>query len=70
MPCEERNRLLKEYEVAAGTGAPYPRSMKGVPQSFADVLHAEQLDRTLHEKSAALDEHDKTHGCNVTATKK
>jgi hypothetical protein len=70
MGCEERNRLLKEYDVAAGTVVPYPGSTNGVPQSFADVLHAEQLQRTLHEKSAALEEHDKTHRCTVTETKK
>jgi hypothetical protein len=66
MQCEERNRLLKEFDVATGTAVPYPRSAKGVPQSFADVLHAEQLDRTLHEKSVALEEHEKTHGCRLT----
>jgi len=66
MVCEERNRLLKDYDVATGTAAPYPRSMNGVPQSYADVLRAEQLDRTLHEKSAALEEHEKTHRCTLT----
>jgi hypothetical protein len=70
MVCEERNRLLKEYDAATGTAGPYPGSTKGVPQSFADVLHEEQLQRTLHEKSVALEEHDKTHGCTVTETKK
>ena len=70
MQCEERNRLLKEYDVAAGSGAPYPQSAKGVPQTFNDVLAAEQLQRTLHQKSVALAEHDKTHGCAVMAAKK
>jgi len=70
MPCEERNRLLNEYEVARGKAVPYPASTNGVPQSFADVLHAEQVLRTLHEKSAALAEHDKTHACAISETKK
>jgi hypothetical protein len=63
MECEERNRLLKDYDDATGTAAPYPQTSNGVPQSFADVLHQEQLQRTLHEKSVALEQHDKTHGC-------
>jgi hypothetical protein len=70
MVCEERNKLLKEYDVATGTAAPYPGSTNGVPQSFADVLHQELLQRTLHQKSVALEEHDKTHGCSVMETKK
>lgn len=69
MECEERKRLLKEYEIAQAKIAPYPMSTNGVPQSFADVLHAEQLQRTLHEKSVALAEHDKTHACATAATK-
>jgi hypothetical protein len=67
MECEERNTLLKEYDVAAGTSAPYPQSSNGVPQSFADVLHQEQLQRTLHEKSVALEQHDMTHGCAASS---
>jgi hypothetical protein len=69
MQCEERNRLLKEYDGAAGTGAPYPESANGVPQTFNDVLAAEQLQRTLHQKWVALQKHDKSHGCAVTQTK-
>jgi len=69
MQCEERNRLLKEYDVAAGKAVPYPASTNGVPQSFEDVLHAEQVLRTLHEKSVALEQHDKTHGCAAAAAK-
>jgi hypothetical protein len=70
MQCDERNKLLKEYDVALGTAAPYPQSSNGVPQSFTDVLHEEQLQRTLHEKSVALEQHDKTHGCATTEVKK
>lgn len=69
MECEERNRLLKELEIARAKIAPYPMSTNGVPQSFADVLNAEQLQRTIHEKSAALEQHDKTHACVAAATK-
>jgi hypothetical protein len=70
MPCEERNKLLKEYEIASAKIAPYPQSTNGIPQSFGDVLHAEQLQRTLHEKSVALEQHDKTHACAVPESKK
>lgn len=63
MQCEERNKLFKEIDVATRTVISYPGSTNGVPQSFADVLNAEQLQRTLHEKSVALQEHDKSHGC-------
>ena len=69
MPCEERNKLLREYDVANGKVVPFPESTQGVPQSYADVVQSQQLRRTLHEKSAALAEHDKTHGCVVAATK-
>lgn len=69
MQCDERNKLLKEYEIALAKIAPYPMSTNGVPQSFGDVLHAEQLQRTLHERSVALAEHDKTHACVAAATK-
>ena len=70
MQCEERNRLFKQFDVATRAVRPYPESTNGVPQSFADVLHQELLQRTLHQKSMALEEHDKTHGCTVTETKK
>jgi hypothetical protein len=70
MHCDERNKLLQEYDLATGTAAPYPQSSNGVPQSFADVLHKVQLQRTLHEKSVALEQHDKTHGCAVAPTNK
>jgi predicted alternative tryptophan synthase beta-subunit len=69
MQCEERNRLLKDYDVAAEKVVPYPESTHGVPQSFAAVQNAQQLRRTLHEKSVALEAHDKTHGCAVAPTK-
>lgn len=69
MQCEQRNKLLKEFDFATGTVAQYPGSTNGVPQSFADVLHEELLQRTLHQKSVALEEHDKTHGCTVMETK-
>ena len=70
MACEEWNRLFKEFDAVARRVVPYPGSTNGVPQSFADVLNAEKLQRTLHEKSAALQEHEKTHGCVVTESKK
>jgi hypothetical protein len=70
MPCGEWNRLFKDFEIAREQVAPYPMSSNGVPQSFGDVLHAEYLQRALHEKSAALQEHQRTHGCSVTETKK
>jgi hypothetical protein len=70
MPCEEWNRLFKELEITREKVVPYPMSSNGVPQSFGDVLHAENLLRSLHEKSAALQEHERTHGCSLTATKK
>jgi hypothetical protein len=38
MPCEEWNRLFKEYEAARAKISPYPQSTNGVPQSFQDVL--------------------------------
>jgi hypothetical protein len=69
MRCDERDKLLKEYDLATGTAAPYPQSSNGVPQSFADVLHQENLQRTLHEKSVALEQHDKTHACAITDQK-
>jgi hypothetical protein len=43
MQCEERNKLFKEIDVATRTVISYPGSTNGVPQSFADVLNAEQL---------------------------
>jgi hypothetical protein len=61
MACEEWNKLFKEYEIALGRAVPYPASTNGVPQSFADVLNAEKVQRTLHEKSAALQEHENSH---------
>jgi hypothetical protein len=70
MQCEERNRLFKEFDVATRTVRPYPESTNGVPQSYADVQKAQQLQKTLHEKSVALEEHEKTHGCRLTETRK
>jgi len=69
MRCEERNKLLNEYDVANGKVVPFPESTQGVPQSYADVAQSQQLLQVLHVKSAALADHDKTHGCNVAATK-
>jgi hypothetical protein len=70
MACEEWNRLFKEFEIAREKVVPYPMSVSAVPQSFADVLHAGYLQRSLHEKSAALQEHERTHGCAITEAKK
>jgi hypothetical protein len=70
MACEEWNRLVKEYENAAAKVVPYPVSTNGVPQSFADVLNAERLLKALHEKSVALQEHEKTHSCRAAEAKK
>jgi hypothetical protein len=70
MSCEEWNRLVKEYENAARKVVPYPVSTNGVPQSFADVLNAEKLLKNLHEKSVALQEHEKTHSCRAAEAKK
>jgi hypothetical protein len=69
MQCEERNKLLKDYDEAAITAVPYPASTNGVPQTFSDVLHAELLQRTLHTKSVALEEHDKAHHCTTPQAK-
>jgi hypothetical protein len=69
MHCEERNRLFKEFELATAKAVPYPESMNGVPQSYTQVQNAQQLQRTLHEKSVALEEHERTHCCNLTQTK-
>jgi hypothetical protein len=66
MKCEERNKLFKEFDVASGAVRPYPESTNGFPQSYADVQKAQQLQRTLHEKSVVLQEHEKTHGCRLT----
>jgi hypothetical protein len=70
MPCEEWNRLLKDYESTLAKIKPYPQSTNGVPQSFQDVVAAEQLQRVLHQKSVALEEHEKTHACHAAAAKK
>jgi hypothetical protein len=70
MPCEEWNRLFKEYEAVRAKITPYPQSTNGVPQSFQDVVAAEQLQRVLHQKSVALEEHEKAHSCNAAAAKK
>jgi hypothetical protein len=70
MPCDEWNKLFKEYETARAKIAPYPMSTNGVPQSFQDVLAAEQLQRVLHQKSAALEAHEKSHACAVAAAAK
>jgi len=70
MACEEWNKLFKEYEIALGRAVPYPASTNGVPQSFADMLNAEKVQKTLHEKSAALQDHEKTHGCMTKAAQK
>ena len=70
MQCEEWNRLLKEYDEAVEALDEYAESGNSVAQSFTDVLRGEQLQRTLHQKSVALQEHEKIHGCRVTETKK
>jgi len=70
MACEEWNRLVKEYENAAAKVVPYPASTNGVPQSFEDVLNAEKFLKVLHEKSVALQEHEKTHNCRAAEAKK
>jgi len=70
MPCDERSKLLKDYEAALAKIKPYPQSTDGVPQSFQDVLAAEQLQRVLHQKSVALEQHEKSHACVAAATKK
>jgi hypothetical protein len=69
MPCEEWNKLFREYEAARAKIAPYPMATNGVPQSFQDVLAAEQLQRVLHQKSVALQEHEKSHACIAAAAK-
>ena len=69
MACDEWNRLFKEYEAARAKITSYPQSSNGVPQSFQDVLAAEQLQRVLHEKSAALELHEKTHACLAAAAR-
>jgi len=66
MQCEERNGLFKEFDVATRAVRPYPESTNGVPQSYTDVQKAQQLQRTLQEKSVALHEHEKTYGCKLT----
>jgi hypothetical protein len=63
MSCDEYNKLFQEYEAARAKIAPYPMSTNGVPQSFQDVLAAEQLQRVLHQKSVALEQHEKSHAC-------
>ena len=68
--CEERDRMLKEYETIHAKIATYPESSNGVPQSFTDVLHAEQLQRKLHELSVALEQHNKSHACAAPEAKK
>lgn len=65
MQCDERIKLVKDYDEAAVSAVPYPAPMNGVPQSFSDALHAEPLQRTMHTKSVALEEHDKTHHCKT-----
>jgi hypothetical protein len=68
--CEERDRLLKDYETTHAKIATYPESTNGAPQSFADVLRTEQLQRKLHEISVALEHHNKTHACVAPEPKK
>jgi len=68
--CEEWNRLLREYDEAVEALDQYAECRNSVAQSFTDVLHAEQLQRTLHQKSVALQQHEKIHGCRVKETKK
>jgi len=70
MPCDEWSRLLKDYEATLAKIKPYPQSTNGVPQSFQDVLAAEQLQRVLHQKSVALQEHESTHACAAAAAAK
>jgi len=61
---------MKEYDEAVEALDQYAESRNNLSQSFTDVLRGEQLQRTLHQKSVALQEHEKIHGCRVTETKK
>jgi aminoglycoside phosphotransferase family enzyme len=69
MPCEQRERLLEEYDKATEILNRYAESMKDIKQSYKDVQNRQQLQRIQHEKSAALQEHEKTHGCRLAETK-
>jgi hypothetical protein len=69
MPCEERARLEREYQVASGTFDRARRDLQTkigtLPKRDYKVLSraAEQAWESLQKVHAALDKHLREHSC-------